>query len=221
MKTTLELKNNTTPINLNKLMEEKKISEETVMNICGVGENTVYRWKHLQAMPSFENYIKLAEVFEVSLDYLLGNTSIKENDIKTYKVSNRIKALREINNYSIYKFHKVTGILERTIKKYETNEMTKPRLATYLEFSNAFGVSLDYLLGFTESKTWDDFIIEKYPFDLISPGGALRVRSKDNVEYALLDFAGQNIIFANNETRSIASEYFKNKKIDLLGGPDE
>lgn len=62
---------------LSELRKQKKISQEELAKKIGVHQNVIGRYERGEARPSIELATKLATVFEVSLDYLVGNTDLE------------------------------------------------------------------------------------------------------------------------------------------------
>jgi len=44
----------------------------------GIREGNISRWKNLDELPSAENLVKVADYFDVSIDYLMGRTDNPE-----------------------------------------------------------------------------------------------------------------------------------------------
>lgn len=55
-----------------------KMSQEKLGQLVGVGRTTVAMWEGGRSEPDNTTLIKLAEIFDVSADYLLGRTDQKE-----------------------------------------------------------------------------------------------------------------------------------------------
>ncbi|EAF3120604.1 XRE family transcriptional regulator, partial [Listeria monocytogenes] len=55
-----------------KLADSQKISLKELALRLGMGENSIYRWK--DKTPTTENLLKVADYFNVSLDFLLGRS---------------------------------------------------------------------------------------------------------------------------------------------------
>ena len=51
---------------------QKNISQKQLGEMLGVTYQTVSRWENGVMLPTTENLIKLSDVLEVSIDYLLG-----------------------------------------------------------------------------------------------------------------------------------------------------
>lgn len=54
-----------------------KMSQEKLGKLVGVGRTTVTMWENGSNEPDNATLIKLAEIFGVSIDYLLGNESVE------------------------------------------------------------------------------------------------------------------------------------------------
>lgn len=66
---------------LKSLMADKKINNKELANLLGVSAQAISQFKNEIALPNVDNMIKLADYFNVSLDYLLGRTKAKTTDI--------------------------------------------------------------------------------------------------------------------------------------------
>lgn len=73
-------------------------------------------------------------------------------DFKVEKFSYRLNALLEENNMTQTQLAKMIGTSNVTICRYSTCERV-PRLDVVAKIANVFNVSIDYLLGNSESKT--------------------------------------------------------------------
>ena len=73
-------------------------------------------------------------------------------DFKVEKFSYRLNALLEEHNMTQTQLAKMIGTSTVTICRYSTCERV-PRLDVVAKIANVFNVSIDYLLGNSESKT--------------------------------------------------------------------
>lgn len=73
-------------------------------------------------------------------------------NFKVEKFSYRLNALLEENNMTQTQLAKMIGTSNVTICRYSTCERV-PRLDVVAKIANVFNVSIDYLLGNSESKT--------------------------------------------------------------------
>ena len=63
---------------LNMLMEEKQITKYRLAKDIEAPESLVGYWLRDERQPAKDNLIKLADYFDVSLDYLVGRTDRPE-----------------------------------------------------------------------------------------------------------------------------------------------
>ncbi|EPQ8037316.1 helix-turn-helix transcriptional regulator [Listeria seeligeri] len=61
-----------------KLADEQKISLKDLALKLNMGENSIYRWK--DKVPTTENIQKVADYFNVTTDYLLNRTDIRNHN---------------------------------------------------------------------------------------------------------------------------------------------
>ncbi|MES1051289.1 helix-turn-helix transcriptional regulator [Bacillus thuringiensis] len=88
---------------IKELCQNRGISVATLEEKLGFGQNTIYQWK--KRTPSVERVQKVADYFDVSIDYLLGRNSrpnfhdIKDSEGFTEKDRKDIgKRMEEIRN---------------------------------------------------------------------------------------------------------------------------
>lgn len=68
---------NVFPKRLRKLREKERKSRKTLSELCGLPPDAVRRYECEEARPTMEALIKLADHFEVSLDYLTGRVNYR------------------------------------------------------------------------------------------------------------------------------------------------
>lgn len=57
---------------LKQLRKDRKVTQTELGNFCGYSHVAVVKWENGQREPSIETLIKIADFFNVTLDYLLG-----------------------------------------------------------------------------------------------------------------------------------------------------
>lgn len=65
------------PRRLRRLREEQRKSRKVISELCGLMPDAVRRYERGDAQPTMETLIKLADYFEVSLDYLTGRVNYR------------------------------------------------------------------------------------------------------------------------------------------------
>ena len=61
---------------LKELREEKKVSQTALGNYLGVTRSTICQYEKGNRQPDLQTLKKLSNFFEVSVDYLIGNTDV-------------------------------------------------------------------------------------------------------------------------------------------------
>ncbi len=64
--------------NLRVLRNEKGISQQQLADVILVSQQSVNKYENHDVEPDIDILIKIADYFDVSLDYLVGRTDIKE-----------------------------------------------------------------------------------------------------------------------------------------------
>ncbi|MBR2018950.1 MAG: helix-turn-helix transcriptional regulator [Clostridia bacterium] len=62
---------------LKKLRKERNISQLKLAIDLSMNQNTISRYENLEREADYETLVKIADYFQVSLDYLLGRTDKK------------------------------------------------------------------------------------------------------------------------------------------------
>lgn len=58
--------------NIKRLRKNKGLKQQEIAELLGVKQNTYSDWENGKTEPSFENLVKLADLLDVSLDWLFG-----------------------------------------------------------------------------------------------------------------------------------------------------
>lgn len=66
---------------LKSLRREYKLNQGELANAIHVAQTTVSQWENNGKMPGIDMLIRIADYFDVSTDYLLGRTDIKNEHI--------------------------------------------------------------------------------------------------------------------------------------------
>lgn len=75
------------------LRKQKNLSQTDLAKAAGVSREIIGRYERNEVLPSIEVAAKIADVLEVSLDYLAGNSKKAAVDKKTMKLIHDIEDL--------------------------------------------------------------------------------------------------------------------------------
>jgi transcriptional regulator with XRE-family HTH domain len=119
-------------IRLKQLREEKGLTQKELAAILGLKHQTsISNYENNNQKPPSDILGKLSEIFNVSVDYLLGFTDDKENKNLTYQLYEFVKML---DDSTISEIEGAIDYFEQT-KKFSKNDMAfiKDMFSTYIK----------------------------------------------------------------------------------------
>lgn len=139
------------------LCNKNNITFYNLEQTLGFGNGTIRRWN--DNIPKTDRLIKVANYFNVSVDYLLdrGKTQNKpsfSHNKNSMPLFDLIKNLSLEKGISIARLEKELGLANGSIKKWSKVIPSGDRLA---KVANYFNVSVDYLLGRESNCNFYDF----------------------------------------------------------------
>lgn len=93
---------------IKELRSKMKISQKELADRLNVSRSTISMWETGASQPDFDNVLKIAEIFDVSVDYLIG----READSDTSKPSENIT----FDDFT-FAFHNETSSLTESEKE--------------------------------------------------------------------------------------------------------
>lgn len=138
------------------LREEHEITQKELGKLLGVDHSTYGSWERGRDLFPLERLIILANFYQVSLDYITNLTKEKiypdlAQTINKDLLKKRMREIRIENNYTQVAIADVINTSHSTISAYEKGTV-KPSLLYLYQLSKLFHVSIDYLLGRTNTK---------------------------------------------------------------------
>lgn len=106
---------------LNELIREKGINNKKLLDDLKLGKNSIINWTQRGNVPNGETLKRIADYFNVSIDYLLGKTSMKKSAIETDNglSENGIKLLNMFKDLSPEAQVKVVELAELLKQRHE------------------------------------------------------------------------------------------------------
>ena len=136
-----------------RLKEERikhKMTQEQVAQFLGLSRGAYANIENEKRQCDIEVYIRLADLYNISVDYLLGRSNIRTywGDKGGIEL-NRLKELRENAGLTQAKFGSLFNASQNTVSNWEkgNRRIDNERL---VQFSKYFGVSVEYLLNCTD-----------------------------------------------------------------------
>lgn len=147
------------------LRKTKNLSQKELSHILCVAQNTVCNWEKGNREPDIESLQKLARLFGVSIDYLIGwencaqiqspeiSLSCENSELllDDSRFGSRLKILREERGLSQAAFANELGVSQSAVGNWESGSR-QPKLDIIEQISDYFGVSVDSLLGRDEDN---------------------------------------------------------------------
>ncbi|MBQ6676006.1 MAG: helix-turn-helix transcriptional regulator [Ruminococcus sp.] len=105
-------------------------------------------------------FIKLADYYEVSIDYLAG---IDKNDYNEYLTKQKeisyfyqkIRDIREDNDMNQQQVADILGITRQQYQLYESGKREMP-MHHFITLAEHYGVTIDYLVGRDKRNLFED-----------------------------------------------------------------
>ena len=138
---------------LKEIRLENNLKQEDIAKILNVKRNTYSMWELEHDKMPLKKLITFSEYFNLSLDYILGFSNIKQYDNSTSfnkeKYLTRLKGIRKENKKTQAKLAELLSTTNSVISRYEHGE-TFILTILFIEYCKIFKVSADYLLGKTD-----------------------------------------------------------------------
>lgn len=95
------------------LREKKKKTQLDIAKFLGVTYQTIYKYEKGIAIPPADAIIKLAEYFNVTTDYLLGKTDIKQTINEPIEIAASMKDKADLSEMSDKDKAYILDLIER------------------------------------------------------------------------------------------------------------
>lgn len=83
--------------NLRLLREKEGLSQQKLADILNISQQAIFKYEKTSNEPDIETLIKLADIFNVTVDYLIGHSDIREPNVKKNAVMLTEKECEHIN----------------------------------------------------------------------------------------------------------------------------
>lgn len=133
---------------IERALNEKGVSQKEIADALGVAPNIISYFCHGKRIPNTQQILEMADYLNVSTDYLLGHGE----EIPPDSIAERLTDLRKEKNLTQEEVAEYVGATRQSISHYE-NGSAEPPIKCIAEYAKFFGVSADYLLGLSTSRT--------------------------------------------------------------------
>lgn len=133
---------------LEDLMFENNFSADDVSKKISLDCSTIYKYLNGKKLPSVETAIKLANLFNCSIEYLLGRT--EQNHAQTFHepppFSQQLKFLLEYFKKSQYNLYTYGNFPQSAIQNWMKGKYT-PTLDNIVKLAEYLDCTVDFVLG--------------------------------------------------------------------------
>lgn len=77
---------------LKELRKQANLTQVELAKRLGIGQSSYADWERGRKKPTQENLVKISQVFSVSIDYLVGNSEEKSNDLDNVELLFRMNS---------------------------------------------------------------------------------------------------------------------------------
>lgn len=145
-------------LRIKSLREKYNYTQEDIAKMMNVNRSLISIWEKGYSNISLKQMIKLASIYKVPLDYILGIIDTIDSKVKYRFISNldkkylgnKLKETRKNMGLTQDKFAQKIDTKRSSISYYESGKMTIST-ADLKQICETFGVSSDYLIGNTDT----------------------------------------------------------------------
>ena len=136
---------------LTDLKNEAQLKPSEIAKQTGLSTSVISRILNRERMPSYRTLIVLADFFNCSVDYLVGEA--EDWNETTFKpcppFNEQLDFLLKYFNISKYRFEKDTGLAEETVNRWHQGKY-KPTVDNLITIAKHYNCSVDFILGRTD-----------------------------------------------------------------------
>ena len=139
--------------------QEKGYTQKELADILNLSKNSVCEWEKGRCEPNIETLKALSKIFDTDLNDLIGNeenvSTVRDvsllKNTSVHSKMNKLKLLRKERGLTLQEMADILNVSRGSYNYYELGK-TEPSINILFQLSDFFGVSIDYLLGHSESS---------------------------------------------------------------------
>ena len=136
---------------LQELLEDSEISRLQLSKIINIDSSTIDKYFNRDSFPNLDNAIKMAQYFNCSLDYLFGcSDDVNNNNKNTKSFFETFDMLLRENNIPFTRAMRELNMSDNNY--YRWKKGLYPKTLKILEIAKYFEVSIDFLVGYTDTN---------------------------------------------------------------------
>ena len=100
--------------NIKKLRISKGLKQSDLANLLHVAQTTISNWENDRTEPDFDSLRQMAELFDVSADYLLWQSDVKKKEKPVVKDDRLNRKLELLNDENLQRMEDYVDLLLKT-----------------------------------------------------------------------------------------------------------
>lgn len=114
----------------------------------GVDDSAIHQWQVAKFMPSTDNLIKIADFFNVPIDYMLGlnDSAVLVRFEPPKSFIEQLTSLMQEKHITGYRLSKECGVGRAAVSKWLTGQRV-PYFESIIKLALFFGCSTDFIIG--------------------------------------------------------------------------
>ena len=138
---------------LKELRKAHNMTQVKLAELLNISQGAITNWERGKTCPDFENLLRLADIYGISIDELLGRISTKKTTTINYiggdyMTGKKLKDLRKQKGFTQVQLSKMLHVQQASISAWE-NDVAKPDFDNQVKLAELYGVSIDELHGLT------------------------------------------------------------------------
>ena len=117
---------------LKKIMAEHNFSQVDLENKTGISQTVISRWCRGEAMPTFVSIKKLAQAFNVPLNYFFENTNTNKDDFYKSNLNEKIFKVQEEILKQLAEIKEFIAVFEKYQQKEAQNQDASQQTASQI-----------------------------------------------------------------------------------------
>lgn len=143
---------------LKELRKKLNLTQQEISDKLGISRTSYTRYELGEREPDNTTLVKIANFFNVSVDYLLGNVNGRDSSVddRPSSFGDNLKKIRNLKKLSQAELSQLLNVSQQTVGSWEVNRTT-PTPEMIKKVAETLNVSSDMLLGISS----DNDIAEK------------------------------------------------------------
>lgn len=146
---------------IRKLRKEKNITQEELGKRVGVSTSMIGMYETNARKPSYAVLLKIAEYFNTTTDYLIGNIEEVDDVVVKLELGHKIKNRRLDLGLTLEEIENKVGVSKGTVQNWESGYIKNMKRNNIALLAEALRVSPLWVMGIEDNTEKDGFSLEE------------------------------------------------------------